>query len=226
MRRILPGVALGALLILMLAAPALAAAGPSPMPPSGVLLVRALKARGVIPRTATAAQQQSILETYLRDKLGSKPEDRPLTNRTYDGITLRGRTAWGRAVALDPSVTVDNALVILVQFDPNDYIPSSGAFAGETFQGGPRHGQIPAPVSGDNTTFWPGPGNKGFGTAHYQKMLFGDSFPIYDKAGKLRGTSTQTMKELLPRDVQGRLQGDRPDPRLGHRAVSGVLVRA
>jgi immune inhibitor A len=194
-RKILLGVVLGALLTLTVAVPALATTGRSAMPPSDVLLVKALKARGIIPRAATAAQQQSILKAYLRDKLGGKPEDRPLTNRTYDGITLRGRTAWGRAVALDPSVTVDNALVILVQFDPNEYVPSSGPFAGETFQGGPLHGQIPAPASGDNTTFWPGPGNKGFGTSHYQRMLFGDSFPIYDKAGKLRGTSTQTMQD-------------------------------
>ena len=165
------------------------------MPPSDVLLVKALKARGTIPITATKAEQQRILQVYLRDKLGAKPEDRSLTNRAYDGLALRGRTPWGRAIALDPSVTVDNTLVLLVEFDPSDYTPSSGDFAGETFQGGPLHGQIPAPVAGDNTTFWPGPGDKGFGTSHYQQMLFGNRFPVYDKAGKLRGYSEDTMKD-------------------------------
>ena len=203
MRRILLGVALGALLILMLAVPALAAAGPSAMPPSDALLVKALKARGTIPQTATKAQAQGILRAYLQNKLGTKPEDRSLSNRAYDGITLRGRTSWGRAIALDPSVTVDHALVILVDFDPSDYTPSSGPFAGETFGGGPLYGMIPAPSSGDNTTFWPGPGTKGFGTSHYQQMLFGDKFPIYDKSGKLRGYSHDTMKSYYQEMSKG-----------------------
>ena len=194
MRKIVLGAALGALLILFLAVPALAAAGPAAVPPSDVLLVKALKARGIIPKTATKTMQAQILQAYIQDKLGAKPEDRSLSGRTYDGITLRGRTPWGRAIALDPSVTVDNMLVILVEFNPADYVPSSGPFSGETFEGGPLHGEIPAPTAGDNATYWPGPGNKGFGTSHYQQMLFGDHFPVYDKAGKLRGTTQSTMK--------------------------------
>jgi immune inhibitor A len=195
-RRILLVAVLGALLAIAIAVPAQALTGKAAMPPSPVLLVKALKARGIIPATATRREQRDILRAYLQEKLGTKPEDRSFGQRAYDGITLGGRTSWGRAVALDPSITVDNALVILVQFNPDDYVPTSGPFAGETFSGGPLHGQIPPPVRGDNWTFWPGPGNKGFGTSHYQKMLFGDSYPIYDKKGKLRGTSRQTMQSF------------------------------
>ena len=62
---------------------------------------------------------------------------------------------------------------------------------------GPTHGNIAPPGEGDNSTFWPGPGDKGFGTAHYQKMLFGTSYPVYDADGALRGTSTDTMRNYF-----------------------------
>ena len=51
-----------------------------------------------------------------------------------------------------------------------------------------------APPPGDIRTFWPGPGDTGFGTRHYQEMLFSKRFPIYDDSGKLRGSSRDTMQ--------------------------------
>jgi immune inhibitor A len=194
MRRILLGTALICLFATMLALPALASAGVGRMPPNDVAILKALIARGRIPMTATSRQKADFLQSYLQRRLGSKPEDLSATGRNLGDLTLRGRTPWGRAIALKPGVMVDNALVILVEFNPSDYTDPN--FPGEVFPGGPLHGQIPAPAAGDNSSFWPGPGDKGFGTQHYQQMLFGKQFPIYDKNGKLRGTSTDTMQKF------------------------------
>jgi immune inhibitor A len=131
-----------------------------------------------------------MLNAYLRERLGGKQED-AVAPSPAGHVAAQGRTAWGRAVALDPGVTEDHTLVILVEFSEDDY--TSPDFPG-VFPGGPLHGEIPAPSPGDNTTFWPGPGDKGFGTGHYQEMLFGKRFTIYDQSGKARGASTDTMQ--------------------------------
>ena len=73
---------------------------------------------------------------------------------------------------------VSHTLVILVDFGSD----ATGS--------GPLHGQGAPPGPGDNSTFWPGD----FSTTHYQKMLFGNSYPIYNAAGDLRGTSHDTMR--------------------------------
>jgi len=190
-KRILPGAALVGLLAIVFAPPALAAAAPAYMPPNDAAIMKALTARGEIPRAASRERRVAMLQAYLAEKLGSKPEDRVTTGRALGDIALRGRTPWGRAIALKPGVMTDNALVILVEFSPTDYV--SPGFPG-VFPGGPLHGKIPAPPPGDNRTFWPGPGDKGFGAQHYQRMLFGTTYPIYDKNGKLRGRSRDTMQ--------------------------------
>ncbi len=191
MRKVLPGAVIIGVFMALLTLPALAAAGPAYVPPNEAALMQALIKSGRIPRAASPADQEAMLNAYLRQELGSKPEDRVGAGRIASDVALRGRTSWGRAIALDPGVTTDNALVILVEFDTEDY--TSPDFP-DVFPGGPLHGEIPAPPPGDNTTFWPGPGDKGFGTTHYQQMLFGASFPIYDESGKLRGTSSETMR--------------------------------
>jgi immune inhibitor A len=191
MRSTLLGAAVTGLLTIMLTVPALAAAAPSYVPPNDAAIIQALMARGEIPRTASHERQLAVLHAYVQKQLGAKPEDRSSTNRSTGDIALRGRTPWGRAIALKPGVMTDNALVILVEFDPEDYI--SPDFPG-VFPGGPLRGEIPAPAPGDNTSFWPGPGDKGSGVQHYRQMLFGTQFPIYDQNGKLRGRSSDTMQ--------------------------------
>jgi immune inhibitor A len=205
-RRALKGAAAGFLLVVVvlaaLAAPALAAASPQRMPANEDAVLRALIKEGRIPRTAGAEVQQAMLRTYLQDRLGPKQEDGVAAG--YAGnIALKGRTSWGRAIALDPGVTKDHALVILVEFDDHDY--TSPDFPG-VFPAGPLHGEIPAPSAADNATFWPGPGDKGFGAQHYQDMLFGKQYPIYDESGKLRGTSADTMQNYYLEMSKGAYQ--------------------
>ena len=166
--------------------------------------------------------------------MGASPEDRPATGRTFGRVVLNGRTPWGRAVALDPGVTTDKVLVILVEFSPDDF--TSPDFPGEVFPGGPLHGQIPAPAPGDKATYWPGPGDKGFGTRHFQQMLFGSAFPIYDAQGRLRGTCTDTMTDYFLEMSKGsyKLEGDiadwvrvpRPEAWYGRDADSGGAASA
>ena len=180
-------------LLVVAATPALAAN--QHCPPNEVALVKALKHRGAIPRDATKAQIQSALQTYLQQKLGSQPEDRP------NVVSPTARfSPWRSVLRATSGPFVDNTLVILVDFSDTDYTdPTYGSFPG-----GPLHGTIPAPAPGDNSTFWPGPGNKGFGVKHYQSMLFGTSYPVYWPNGKLRGTSKDTMHNFYLTESKGK----------------------
>jgi immune inhibitor A len=201
MRRIALLIALAALLAGVAAEPARASSGQALMPANELLIGRALKQRGVIPKGASRAQVRRAVRAYLRAKLGRKPEDRPVVAAA--GSSAAGLAATAGSGAFSPAgpllsgteypgfggsphgswnvgpdgVATDKVLVILVDF--------GGPWSGKT---GPLHGAIPAP--GDSSTFWPGD----FSTQHYRDMLFGDSFPIYDAAHVLRGTSTDTMK--------------------------------
>ena len=51
----------------------------------------------------------------------------------------------------------------------------------------------------DNSTFWPGD----FSTQHYQDMLFGDSFPVYNADGSLKGVSDDTFAEYYLEQSHG-----------------------
>jgi len=91
-RRFLPGAVLVGLLTIISALPALAAAAPAYMPPNDAALVKALIGRGEIPRAASRERRLAMLQAYLTEKLGSRPEDRVTTGRALGDIALRGRS--------------------------------------------------------------------------------------------------------------------------------------
>ena len=108
-----------------------------------------------------------------------------------------GRYLAARVV--DPSATrtyATNALVLLVEF--GDAAWPDGDSTGHVLAG-PEHGSIPAPYQDDNFTFWPGD----FTPMHYQQMLFGNSYPIYDQNGARRGTSDDTMRNYYLEQSHG-----------------------
>ena len=186
-RRFFFGAALTALIIAVFAMPAAAATNPTSVQWVSAnidKIGKALKTEGVIPATASKAQTTKAVLTYLQAKF-SKPEDHPRSSIV---------TRTGKVIKYDPKCYslanlhksrfaigepyVSHTLVILVDFGSD----ATGS--------GPLHGQIPPPGPADNSTFWPGD----FSTTHYQKMLFGNSYPIYDASGDLRGTSHDTMR--------------------------------
>jgi immune inhibitor A len=227
-RQVLLMLAAMAVLLSLAIAAAPALAGPAHMPPNEAAIIKALKHRGVIPHRANKVQIASILQQYLQRKLGAKPEDH--ANLGPDGAKLQGTTPLARMLRAAVGPTIDNTLVILVDFSTNDY--ADPAFPDVVFPGGPLHGHIPPPVAGDNSTFWPGPGAKGFGVSHYQNMLFGTSFKIYARNGALRGTSTDTMRNYYLQmshgtyTVSGQIQNwvtlDKPESYYGMDAGNGT----
>lgn len=172
------------LILAVSAAPAFA--GPQAMPPNEVAILKALAKQGRIPKGATEAQMNTILQQYLSSRLGAKAEDRANLGPANTLQMVNGRTPWGRLVAGNPAQTKDNILVILAEFSTSDYTDPTYGF----FRGGPTHGQIAPPAYGDNATFYPGDVTP----AHYQNMLFGSSFNIYGPGHNYRGTSTDTMR--------------------------------
>jgi immune inhibitor A len=183
-RRSLFAAALGALLTILVAAPAGA------VPPNEVLMARHLAKLGVIPSYATAEMASSTVRTVY----GSGPQyelKSPLVQRTLSGKqTSLGRFLGQRAD--DPSATrtyTTKTLVLLVEFGDDPWPAGSPAPTGPMTPG-PAHGAIPAPAADDNATFWPGD----FSPMHYQQELFGNSYPIYDAAGSYRGSSDSTMR--------------------------------
>ena len=183
-RRLFVGVALAALLAILAAAPAGAA------PPNEVLLARHFATLGVIPAYATPEMALRSVDSLV----GGGPRyelKSPLVQRT-----LRGKqTALGRFLAKrvdDPGATTtytSKALVLLVEFGDDAWPTGSPAPTGP-MSPGPMHGAIPAPAPDDNATFWPGD----FSPMHYQQELFGNSYPLYDAAGRYRGSSDATMR--------------------------------
>jgi immune inhibitor A len=189
MRRFLVTATLLALCTFLTASSALAI-GARHMPGNEILITKALKARGVIPAGATAAEADAIVTAYIEQKVGTKPEDR--ANRSVAALPSNEYPGFGSNQHGDYNiingVSTDKALVLLVDF--------GGPWKGKS---GPLHGEILPPLAGDNTTFWPGD----FSTSHYQNMLFGDSFPIYAADGSLRGTSTNTFKKYYLEQSHG-----------------------
>ena len=214
-----------AALVALLACAGPALAGPAHCPPNEVALIKALKHRGAIPRDASKAQAQSILQKYLKQKLGSQPEDQ----RDLAGASSR-YSPWRSVLRATTGTFVDNTLVILVEFSNDDL--ANPAEPDWPFEGGPLHGQIPAPGPGDNSTFWPGPGTKGFGVKHYQSMLFGTSFPVYRANGTLRGVSKDTMHNFFLTESKGKytvsgsiaawVKLDKPESYYGRDSVSNI----
>ena len=170
--------------MLLVAAPAGA------MPPNEVLLAKHLVELGVIPSYATPEMTSATVGTLY----GSGPSyelKSPLVQRT-----LRGKqTSLGRFLARridDPGATetyTTKTLVLLVEFGDAAWPDGSPAPTGP-MTAGPAHGAIPAPAPDDNSTFWPGD----FSQMHYQQELFGNSYPLYDAAGRYLGSSDTTMR--------------------------------
>ena len=101
----------------------------------------------------------------------------------------------------DPSATstyTTKALVLLVEFGDEAWPAGSPAPTGPMTPG-PAHGAIPAPAPDDNRTYWPGD----FSRMHYQQLLFGNSYSIYDAAGAYRGNSDSTMRNYYLEQSHG-----------------------
>ncbi len=220
MRRILLGVALGALLAIMVAAPAGA------VPPNEILIARNLQRLGVVPSYATPAMARAAAQAVTAE--GSdhvlKPAAGTAAQSKSLGRYLRARVVTGKGA----STYASNALVLLVEFGAD---PWPNGDSTDHYLDGPAHGQIPPPAPDDNATFWPGD----FSTMHYQQLLFGNSYPIYGAMGpttearravtkaagrnglpfatELRGTSDDTMRNYYLEQSHGAytVQGDISD---------------
>lgn len=190
MRKLVLWAALTALLTILVAAPA-QAAGQARVSGNEVLIAKALAARGVIPAGASQAQALAITRAYIQQKNGNKSETLPfrLAPRFLDGEYAGFGTNEHGLWNVHDGVGTDKALVLLVDF--------SGPWRGDV---GPLHGQIAPPGPLDNSTFWPGD----FSTQHYQDMLFGSSFPVYNADGTLKGVSDDTFAEYYLEQSHGK----------------------
>jgi immune inhibitor A len=190
MRRILLGAALAALLAILMAAPADA------VPPNEILIAKNLQRLGVIPSYATPTMAEAAVQAL--GATGARSQVRPPVGKASAGASLR-RELTARVV--DPSATrtyVANALVLLVEFGDAAW-PAGSPDPTGPMTPGPAHGGVPAPAADDNFTFWPGDSSP----RHYQQMLFGASFPIYDASGNRRGASDDTMRNYYLEQSHG-----------------------
>lgn len=190
-KRVLIGAGLAALLSVLAAAPAGAT------PPNEVRIARALQEQGVLAPYATAAMTQAAVAAFAGtpSDAGIKPPVSASDARSTslgEFLTARQTT---RAAA---SAYVSPTLVLLVEFGDDPWPAGSAEPNGPSLPG-PAHGEIapPAPQDAD-VVFWPGD----FSVAHYQEMLFGDSFPIFGQPVgtsnlPLRGTSRDTLRAWL-----------------------------
>ena len=188
MRRLLFGVALGALLLILVAAPAGA------VPPNEVLIAKNLQRLGVIPNYASPSMARAAVRA-----LNAKGTEYPVKAPAGKAVAGKSLGRYLAARVIDPSATdtyATNALVLLVEF--GDAAWPAGDSTGH-WMDGPQRGQIPPPAADDNATFWPGD----FSPMHYQQMLFGNSYPIYDEKGALRGTSDDTMRNYYLEQSHG-----------------------
>lgn len=190
-RRGFAAAALAALLALLAAAPAGA------VPPNEVAIARQLKQLGVLPPYTNAQTGRAAVAAVVgapeRERSGP-PFAVDEQRRTSLAEHLRARQA-GRAAAATYTAT---ALVILAEFGDEPWPAGSPTPTGPTLPG-PAHGAIPAPLPGDNATFWPGD----FSAEHFREMLFGPFFPIYDSTGILRGRSPDTLRAYFLEQSHG-----------------------
>jgi immune inhibitor A len=168
----------------------LVAAPAGAMPPNEVLMAKHLVELGIIPSYATPEMASATVSTLY----GSGPKyelKSPLVQRTlHNKRTPLGRFLTRRGE--DPGTTTTyttKTLVLLVEFGDDAWPAGSPAPTGP-MTAGPMHGSIPAPAPDDNATFWPGD----FSPMHYQQELFGNSYPLYDAAGRYLGSSDVTMR--------------------------------
>ncbi len=193
MRRCLSAAALGALLTILVAAPAGA------VPPNEVALARHFAELGFIPSYATPEMALSAVSSVVgggpRHELKS-----PLVQRSLKGKKAPLARFLARRIE-DPSATstyTTKALVLLVEFG-DDAWPAGSPSPTGPMTPGPTHGAIPAPAPDDNRTYWPGD----FSRMHYQQLMFGNSYSIYDAAGNYRGSSDSTMRNYYLEQSHG-----------------------
>ena len=189
MRRLILGAALTTLLAIVVAAPAGA------MPPNEVLIAKNLQRIGLIPRYATPVMAQAA----VRALAGSQPHEGPAAPAGASRTAAAGLKGFLATQSSDPSATdtyVANTLVLLVDFSDSAW--PQGDSSGHDLAG-PQSGLIPAPARDDNATFWPGD----FSPMHYEQMLFGNSYPIYDAGGAVRGSSDATMRNYYLEQSHG-----------------------
>jgi immune inhibitor A len=200
-RRLVFGAALVALLTILVAAPAFAATSPQRVSANEVRIAQSLRADGLIAPLASPAQIRAAVRAFIGDSDPANLSAKlPQVQRTLSGK----RSPFGKFMSsrldADPSATptyVSKCLVILADFG-SDAWPSGDQTGHNT--DGPQYGGIAAPDPYlDNATFWPGD----FGRAHYQDMLFGNSFPVYDMYGGLRGMSDDTMANYYLEQSKG-----------------------
>ncbi len=176
MRRVLLGVALGALLTILAAAPAGA------VPPNEILIAKNLQRLGVVPSYATPGMARAAAQALAAK--GTQHQAKPAAGTQTSGAALgkylRARVVTGKAA----STYATNALVLLVEFGTGAWPEGDST---DHYMDGPLHGSIRPPAPDDNATFWPGD----FSPMHYQQMLFGNSYPIY---GARYCTSTRATR--------------------------------
>jgi immune inhibitor A len=211
-RRILLGVVLGALLTILVAAPAGAVS------PNEILIAKNLQRLGIVPSYATPGMARGAARALAATgtEYPVKPAAGTASQSKALGHYLSARVVSGKAAG----TYATNALVLLVEFGTAPW--PDGDSTGH-YLDGPLAGRIPPPAPDDNATFWPGD----FTPMHYQQMLFGNSYPIYGArayAGKnqtsssakvpyvstLRGTSDDTMRNYYLEQSHGAytVQGD------------------
>ena len=161
--RVLIVLTLAALLAGLVGAAPVAAAGPggpSHMPPNEGAIMKALRARGVIPAGASPEQAQAIYQQYIRQKL-AQPEDRPnplgAKQLARGEAKAKPQNTHGRVMQPN-NQRFDNVLTLLVEFAGDE-----GGMVG------PLHNQIAQPDPAlDNTSYW----ISDFNPQHYKDMLF------------------------------------------------------
>ncbi len=215
MRRILLGVALGALLTILVAAPAGA------VPANEILIAKNLQRLGIVPSYATPGMARAAARALAAKgpEYPVKPAAGKASQSKALGRYLSARVVTGKAAG----TYATNALVLLIEFGTDPWPDGDST---DHYMDGPLAGRIPPPAHDDNATFWPGD----FTPMHYQQMLFGNSFPIYgarattDKSkstsaakvpyvSTLRGTSDDTMRNYYLEQSHGTytVQGDIKD---------------
>ena len=220
MRRVLLGVVLGALLTILVAAPAGA------VPANEILIAKNLQRLGVVPSYATPAMARGAARALAAT--GTEYPVKPAAGKEAQSKALSRYLSARVVTGKGASTYTSNTLVLLIEF--GDTAWPDGDSAGH-YMAGPSHGLIMPPAHDDNLTFWPGD----FSPMHYQQMLFGNSYPIYGALGlrttgaqnptkaagvnalpyatQLRGTSDDTMRNYYLEQSHGTytVQGDIKD---------------
>jgi immune inhibitor A len=185
MRRFTLLAALTAIVATLIVVPLAQATSANLVSPRDGAIAQLLRHQGTLAADATPAQIQQAVVGYMQAHFGSQMRTSP-TGRVMpaNAITQAGIAHASLVAGSTSGPYVDKVLVILADFGTG---------------GGPLNGEIPAPVLGDNSTFWPGD----FSTGHYQSMLFGGSYPMFDAGHVQIGTVSNTMRRYYLEQSHG-----------------------